>query len=92
MLRREFLHVRDCADALVFLMRYSGEARVNVGAGRDISIADLARFVARLAGFKGELVFDRSRPDGTPPKLLSIGLLTALGCCPGFPSRTESPR
>jgi GDP-L-fucose synthase len=81
--RREFLHVDDLADACVFLMRnYSDEAPVNVGWGKDISIAELARLVADTVGFDGELRFDRSMPDGTPRKLLDTSRLTALGWQP----------
>ncbi len=77
---REFLHVDDLADALVFLARnYSGEAPVNVGSGEEISIADLARLVCQVVGFKGELVFDASKPDGTPRKLADTTMLTRIG-------------
>jgi GDP-L-fucose synthase len=78
--RREFLHVDDCADGLVFLLKsYSDEAHVNVGSGEDISIIDLARLVASIVGFEGEIVHDRSKPDGTPRKLMSADKLSALG-------------
>lgn len=78
--RREFLHVDDLADALVFLMRtYSGEVALNVGVGEDIAIADLARLVAEVVGADVELVFDRTKPDGTPRKLVDVRRLTALG-------------
>jgi GDP-L-fucose synthase len=81
--RREFLHVDDLADACVHLMRtYSDAAPVNVGWGIDISIAELARLVADTIGFKGELRFDRSKPDGTPRKLLDTSRMTALGWQP----------
>jgi GDP-L-fucose synthase len=81
--RREFLHVDDCADALVFLMqRYSGEAHVNVGSGEDLPIAELARLVAEVVGFKGALRFDASKPDGTPRKLMSGDKLRAMGWAP----------
>jgi len=80
---REFLHVDDCADALVFLMqRYTGEAHVNVGFGEDISIGDLARLVAEVVRFEGRLSFDASKPDGTPRKLMNSGRLRALGWAP----------
>jgi len=78
--RREFLHVDDCADAIVFLLeRYTGEAHVNVGTGTDVTIRDLAELVCRVVGFRGALAFDPSRPDGTPRKLLDVSALTALG-------------
>jgi GDP-L-fucose synthase len=81
--RREFLHVDDLADACSYLMRsYSDEAPINVGWGRDISIAELARLVADTVGFKGELRFDPSKPDGSPRKLLDTSRLTALGWQP----------
>lgn len=81
--RREFLHVDDLADALVFLMeRYEEETAINVGCGEDVSIAELAGIVAQVTGFQGSLVFDRSKPDGTPRKLLDTGKLTALGWRP----------
>jgi GDP-L-fucose synthase len=78
--RREFLHVDDLASAAVYLMLNYNEAEiVNVGTGADISIADLARLVQRTVGFSGNLVFDTTKPDGTPRKLLNISRLTALG-------------
>jgi len=84
--RREFLHVDDCADACLFLMRhYEGEEHVNVGTGEDISIADLARLVCRIVGTEPRIEFDTTKPDGTPRKLLDIGKLTALGWSPSIP-------
>ncbi len=78
--RREFLHVDDLADAALFLMqRYDSGEIVNVGTGEDLTIAELAQTVARIAGFGGRLVFDSSKPDGTPRKLLDVSRLTALG-------------
>jgi GDP-L-fucose synthase len=78
--RREFLYVDDLADALLFLMeRYESPEIINVGCGEDITIAELARLVAEIVGFRGGLVFDRSKPDGTPRKLLDVGKLRALG-------------
>ncbi len=86
--RREFLHVDDCADALVHLLKnYSAEEPVNVGTGRDIAIADLARLISGVAGLAGEPVFDRSKPDGTPRKLLDMSRLTALGWSPSIELR-----
>jgi GDP-L-fucose synthase len=80
---REFLHVDDCADACVFLMqRYSAESHVNVGSGEDLSISDLARAVCAAVGYRGELAFDRSKPDGTPRKLMSAAKLRGLGWSP----------
>ena len=81
--RREFLHVDDLAAACLFLLeRYSGEAPVNVGYGEDIAIAELAALVAEVIGFTGEIAFDRSKPDGTPRKLLDSARLRAMGWTP----------
>ena len=78
--RREFLFVDDLADALVFLMeRYSGEVHVNVGIGTDLTIAALAETIARVVGYQGRFVYDRSKPDGMPQKLVDVARLTALG-------------
>jgi GDP-L-fucose synthase len=81
--RREFLYVEDLADALAFLLQsYSQEAHVNVGAGKDIAIGELAALIAEVTGFAGDLVFDPSKPDGTPRKLLDVSRLRALGWAP----------
>jgi GDP-L-fucose synthase len=81
--RREFLHVDDCADALVFLMKnYSQTETINIGAGSDIPIVELARIVADTVGYQGEVRLDPSRPDGTPRKLLDGTRLSALGWRP----------
>jgi GDP-L-fucose synthase len=78
--RREFLFADDLADACVFLMqRYSGEEMVNIGIGEDMTIAEFARTVADVVGFTGELVYDTSRPDGTPRKLVDTTKLKGLG-------------
>jgi GDP-L-fucose synthase len=78
--RREFLYVDDLADALLFLMeRYDSPEIINVGCGEDVTIAELARLIAEIVGFRGALVFDRSKPDGTPRKLLDVGKARALG-------------
>ena len=78
--RREFLYVDDLADALVFLMRrYSGAEHVNIGTGTDITIAELARMIAGVVGYDGELAFDRSKPDGLPRKLLDCSRLLGMG-------------
>ena len=81
--RREFLHVDDCADALVRLMQvYSDEAPINVGSGEDLAIADLARIVAGVVGFTGERVFDAAKPDGVFRKLMDGSRLATLGWRP----------
>ncbi len=81
--RREFLHADDLADAAVLLMRrYDEPQPVNVGCGEDLSIRELAEKIAQLVGFKGEIAFDATQPDGTPRKLLDISRLTALGWRP----------
>jgi GDP-L-fucose synthase len=81
--RREFLHVDDLADAVVHLMNtYNDEEIVNIGWGEDVTIRELAEMVAAAAGFQGRLLFDASKPDGTPRKLLDTTRLTALGWRP----------
>lgn len=78
--KREFLHVDDMASACVFLMEnYDGKEFVNVGIGEDVSIADLAGMISEEVGFKGDLVFDRTKPDGTPRKLMDVTKLNELG-------------
>jgi GDP-L-fucose synthase len=80
---REFLHVDDCADALVHLMlTYSDYGHVNVGAGEDLSILALAGLVAEAVGFEGRIVTDPTKPDGTPRKLMSIARLKSMGWSP----------
>ena len=78
--RREFLHVDDLAAACFFLMqRYEDPAIINIGSGKDNTIAEMALLIKAITGFNGELVFDDSKPDGTPRKLLNVDKLTALG-------------
>lgn len=78
--KREFLHVDDLADACLHLMlHYDGREPVNVGTGEDLSIRELAELIGELAGFRGELVFDADKPDGTPRKLLDVSRLHGLG-------------
>ena len=78
--RREFLHVDDLAGACLFLMeRYAEEGPVNVGSGQELSIAELAVLVKDVVGFRGNIVFDASKPDGTPRKRLDLGRLGGLG-------------
>jgi len=81
--RREFLHVDDAADALVYLMQhYSGMSHINVGCGEDLTIMDLASKIADVVGFKGAIVLDHTKPDGTLRKLLDTTKLRALGWWP----------
>ena len=83
--RREFLHVDDCASALVFLLKtYSGDGHVNVGSGTDVTIDELARLMMGVVGLKAELVHDISKPDGTPRKLMSNEKLAAMGWSPSI--------
>jgi len=78
--KREFLHVDDLADACLFLMNeYSGEDIVNIGVGEDISLLDLARLVADVVGYEGEIETDPSKPDGTPRKLMDVSRINELG-------------
>ena len=81
--RREFLHVDDLADAVVFLMKiWSEDEPINIGSGEDVTIAELAGLIARVLGFTGRFVFDPSKPDGAPRKLLDVSKLTAVGWRP----------
>jgi GDP-L-fucose synthase len=86
---REFLHVDDLAEALVFLMRhYSAPEPINIGSGQEVSIRGLAELIADVVGFRGRFVFDSSKPDGTPRKFLDTGRLTALGWTAKIDMRT----
>lgn len=86
--RREFLHVDDMADATVHIMHhYSGEQIVNVGVGEDISIGELADLVGQIVGYRGRIVNDTSKPDGTPRKLLDVSRLHAAGWQARIPLR-----
>lgn len=77
---REFLYVDDLADACVYLMNtYSGNETVNLGTGKELTIKELAELVKKVVGFKGEIMFDLSKPDGTPRKLLDVSKLEKLG-------------
>jgi GDP-L-fucose synthase len=84
--RREFLHVDDLADAVIYLLNnYDGESIVNIGWGEDVTIRELAELVMAASGYQGRLVFDPSKPDGTPRKLLDTTRLTGLGWRPKIP-------
>jgi len=85
---REFLNVDDLADACTFLLkRYSQDMPINVGSGDELSIADFAALVAEVVGYQGKFVFDVSRPDGTPRKLLDSSHIRALGWGPQISMR-----
>jgi GDP-L-fucose synthase len=87
--RREFLAADDLADACIFVMkRYSDEGFLNIGTGEEVTIRGFAEIVADIVGFRGALVFDTSRPDGPPRKLLDVSKLTALGWKAKTPLRT----
>jgi GDP-L-fucose synthase len=87
--RREFLHVDDCADACIHLLKtYSEAGHVNVGAGEDISILELTRLICEIVGFAGGVTLDYSKPDGTPRKLLSIDKIRGLGWSPRIELRS----
>jgi GDP-L-fucose synthase len=78
--RREFLHADDMADACVYLMKnYNEEGLINIGVGEDLSIKELAELIKEIVGYKGKIVFDSSRPDGTPRKLMDVTKLSSLG-------------
>ena len=77
---REFLYVDDLADACIFLMNhYSGNETVNVGTGRELTIRELTKLVAEVVGYQGKILWDESKPDGTPRKLLDVSKLEKLG-------------
>ncbi len=83
--RREFLHVDDLAAAALHLFeRYDDSAPVNVGTGTDVEIRELARLVASVVGYEGRITWDRTKPDGTPRKLLDVTRLTGLGWTPSI--------
>src|SRR5260370_1491707 len=81
--RREFLYSDDLADACVFLMEHYDAADIsefiNIGSGEEVSIADLATLITKIVGYRGKIVFDASKPDGTPRKLLDLSKLAAFG-------------
>jgi GDP-L-fucose synthase len=86
--RREFLHVDDLADACAFLLRHDDPPDwINVGTGEDVTIRELTELVAKAVGFSGKIVWDSSKPDGTPRKLMDVSKLTALGWKARIPLR-----
>ena len=81
--RREFLHVDDLASAILHMMEnYDGDISLNIGTGEDITIRELAELISELVGFDGEIVFDETKPDGAPRKLLEVSRAEKLGFCP----------
>jgi GDP-L-fucose synthase len=87
--KREFLHVDDAADAMVSLLKtYSGDGHVNVGSGEDITILELAKLVASVVGFEGEIRNDPTKPDGTPRKLMDVSRLFETGWRPKYDLKT----
>jgi GDP-L-fucose synthase len=86
--RREFMHVSDCAEACYFLMEsYNEPGLINIGVGEDISIADLAKLISEIVGYKGNIVYDYTKPDGTPRKLMDVSKLHSLGWKATIPLR-----
>ena len=78
--KREFMHVDDLADACYFLMEnYDQKDFINIGVGKDLSILELAQMIKEITGFDGQIVYDLSKPDGTPRKIMDVSRLTAMG-------------
>ncbi len=87
--RREFLHVDDAADAMVHLLKtYSGDQHVNVGSGEDVTILELAQLVCDVVGFRGQIITDPTKPDGTPRKLMDAAKLKSMGWSPKYDLRS----
>ena len=83
--KREFLHVDDMADACIYLMQHNDNTDlINIGTGRDTTIRNLAELVAKIVGFTGEIIFDSSKPDGTPQKLLDVSRLNQADWSPSI--------
>jgi GDP-L-fucose synthase len=86
--RREFLHADDLASAcLLLLEKYDSSEIINVGCGEDIAVRELAELICEVVGFDGDLIWDATKPDGTPRKLLDVTKLRALGWKPSIPLR-----
>jgi GDP-L-fucose synthase len=87
--RREFLHVDDCAKALLFLLKhYSDDEHINIGMDTDITILELTQLICDVVGFKGKIIHDLSKPDGTPRKLMSSTKIRSMGWTPSIDLRT----
>jgi GDP-L-fucose synthase len=83
--RRQFLHVDDCTDALILLLKtYSDDTPISVGSGQDLTILELAEMVCDVVGFEGLIACDTSKPDGTPRKLMSAERIKAMGWSPSI--------
>jgi GDP-L-fucose synthase len=83
--KREFLHSRDLASAVLFAVeKYDSDLHLNVGVGADISIKDLAEMVSAIAGFEGAIAWDHSKPDGTPRKILDVSRIKSMGWNPAI--------
>jgi GDP-L-fucose synthase len=81
--KREFLHVDDCAEAIIHLLKfYSGSEQVNIGTGTDITIKELTKTIQKVIDYDGGIKFDSSKPDGTPRKLLDTSKINSLGWSP----------
>lgn len=90
--RREFLHVDDLAEALYILMeRYDEPKTINIGTGQDLTIGELAQTMKEAVGYKGQITFDRTKPDGTPRKMLDVSRMFALGWAPKISLRDGLP-
>ncbi len=86
--KREFLHVDDCADAMIFLLKnFSDPDHINIGSGEDLSILELTKLIMDVVGYDGEIVHDLSKPDGTPRKLMQVDRLKGLGWEPKYSLR-----
>jgi GDP-L-fucose synthase len=86
--KREFCHVDDCADACLFLMQgYSGSGIINIGVGKDLAISELAQTVIEVVGYTGKIVYDATKPDGTPRKLVDVSKINNLGWRAKIPLR-----
>jgi GDP-L-fucose synthase len=78
--KREFLHADDLADACLFLMEnYNQEGLVNIGVGEDVSILELAQIIQQIVNYQGDIILDKSKPDGTPRKLMDVSKLNSMG-------------
>jgi GDP-L-fucose synthase len=83
--KREFLHARDLASAVLMATeKYDSDVHLNIGTGEDLAINELAQLVATLAGFRGQILWDATKPDGTPRKVMDVSRLKAMGWIPSI--------